>query len=62
MTNQRQCDCGRWPEADVGQWYRKGPDRLVHQMSTVPATINHEKAYCAWDADPGPSSPSRTYA
>ena len=29
-TNQRQCDHGRWPEANVGQQYRKGLDRLVH--------------------------------
>ena len=32
MTSQRQCDDGLWPEANVGQQYRKGPDRLVHQM------------------------------
>ena len=41
-TNQRQCDHGQWPEANVGQQYRKGPDRLVHQILTVPATINPE--------------------
>ena len=28
MTNQRQCDHGQWPEADVGQQYRgRGHDR-----------------------------------
>ena len=42
-TNQRQCDHGRWPEANVGQQYQKGPDRLVHQILTVPTTINPEK-------------------
>ena len=31
-TNQQQCDHGRWPEANVGWQYRKGPDRSVHQM------------------------------
>ena len=33
-----------------GQQYRKGPDRLVHQMLTVPATINPEKSLL-WDPD-----------
>ena len=37
------CDHGRWPEANVGQQYRKRPDRLMHQMLTVPMTINPEK-------------------
>ena len=46
MTNQWQCDHGRRPEANVGQRYQKGPDRLVHQMLTVLATINPEKACC----------------
>ena len=50
-----------WPEANVGQQYRKGPDYLVHQMLTVPTTINLERSLL-WDPDPGPSSPSRTYA
>ena len=26
-TNQRQFNHGRWPEANVGQQYRKGLDR-----------------------------------
>ena len=39
MTNQRQCDHRRWPEANVGQQYRKGPDHLVHQMLRVLATM-----------------------
>ena len=43
MTNQQQGDHGLWPEANVGQQYRKRPDRLVHQILTVPATINPEK-------------------
>ena len=43
MTNQRQCDCGRWPEVNVGQQYQKGQDRLVYQMLTASATINPEK-------------------
>ena len=37
--------------------YRKGPDRLMQQMLTVPAAINPEKSLL-WDPDPGPSSPS----
>ena len=60
-TNQRQCDHDIWPEANVGQQYRKGPDRLVEQMLTVLATINPEKSLL-WDPDLGPSSPSRTYS
>ena len=43
MTSQRQCNHGLWPEANVGQQYRKGPDRLVHQMLTVRTTINPDK-------------------
>ena len=43
MTNQRQCDHGQWAEANVGQQYRKGLDRLVHQILTVLETINPEK-------------------
>ena len=40
-TSQRECNHGRLPEASVGQQqYRKGPDRLVHQMLTVQATVN----------------------
>ena len=39
MTNQRQCNHGRWPEANVVQQYRSGPNRLVHQMLRVPATM-----------------------
>ena len=31
-TNQRRCNHGLWPEANVRQQYRKWPDRLVHQM------------------------------
>ena len=31
-TNQRQCDHSLWPEANVRQQYRKGPDHLVHQI------------------------------
>ena len=31
-----------------------GPDRLVHQILTVSATINPEKSLL-WDPDPGPS-------
>ena len=27
-TNQRQCDHDLWPEANVGQQYRKGQDRF----------------------------------
>ena len=50
-----------WPEANVEQQYRKGPDCLVHQMLTVLATINPEKSLL-WDLDLGPSSSSRTYA
>ena len=42
-TNQRQCDHGQWPEANIKQQYRKGPDCLVHQILTAPATINPEK-------------------
>ena len=42
--NQRQCDHRRWPEANVGQEYRKGPDRLVQQMSILPATSTLKKA------------------
>ena len=30
-TNQRQCDHGRWPAANVGQQHQKGPDRFVTQ-------------------------------
>ena len=60
-TNQQQYNHGLWPGAKVGQQYRKGPDCLVDQMLTVPATINPEKSLL-WDPDPGPSSPSRTYA
>ena len=60
-TNQRQCDHGQWPDASVGQQYRKGKDRLVHQMLTVLATVNPEKSL-VWDPDPSPSSFSRTYA
>ena len=60
-TNQQQWNHGRWPEANVGQQYRKGPDSLVYQMLTVPITINPEKSLL-WDPDPGPSTPSRIYA
>ena len=59
-TNQRQCDHGRWPEAKVRQQYQKGLDRLVHQILSVPTTINPEKGLL-WDPDPGPFSPSGTY-
>ena len=43
--NQRRCDHGQWPEANVGQHDRKGPDRLVviPMMLTSPVTINPEK-------------------
>ena len=61
MTNQRQCDHSLWPEANVGQQCRKGPNRLEHQMLTVLATINPKKSVL-WDPDPGQLSPSRTYA
>ena len=44
----------------LNRLYRKGRDRLVHQMLTVPVTINPEKSLL-WDPDPGPSSPSRTW-
>ena len=60
-TNQRQGNHDRWPEANVEQQYQKGPDRLVHHMLTVPAAINPDKSLL-WDPNPGPSSPSRTYA
>ena len=60
-TNKRQCDHGQWPEASVEQQSLKGLVCLVHHMSTVPATINPEKSLL-WDPDPGPFSPSRTYA
>ena len=43
MTNQRQCDHGRWPEANAEQQYRKGADPLVHQILTVLTTITPEK-------------------
>ena len=43
MTTQRPCDHGRWPEANVGQQYRKGPDHLMHPILTVLTTINPEK-------------------
>ena len=52
-TNQWQCDHGQWPEANVGQQYRKGPDLLVHQILTVPTTINPEK-WPAVGSRPGP--------
>ena len=42
-TNQRQCDHGRWLEANVGQQYRKGPDNLLRMMLTALITINVEK-------------------
>ena len=42
-TDQRQCNHGQWPGANVGQQYRKGPDRLVHLILTVPTTIDPEK-------------------
>ena len=51
-TNQRPCNHGWWPEANVGQQYRKRMDRLVRQMLTVPIKS------LLWDPDPGPSSPS----
>ena len=31
MTNERRCDHGGWLEANVGQQYKQGPDRLVRQ-------------------------------
>ena len=37
-----QCNHDRWPEANVGQQYQYGLDRLVYQMLTVPTTINPE--------------------
>ena len=36
-------------------------DRLVHQILTVLTTINPEKSLLL-DPEPGPSSPSTTYA
>ena len=32
MTNQRQCDHGRWPEANVGQQYRS-PQMLGNSLN-----------------------------
>ena len=49
-----------WSHLKILQ-YQKGPDRSVHQILTVLATINPEKGLL-WDPDPRPSSPSRTYA
>ena len=43
MTNQRQYDHGRWPEANAGQQYQNRLDCLEHQILTVPTTINPEK-------------------
>ena len=56
MTNQQQCNHGRWPQANIGQQYQKGPDLLVHQILAVATTINNEQGLL-WDPDPGPSSP-----
>ena len=41
MTNQRQCDHGQWLEANVGQQYRKGSDRLLH-LNDVNSTNNNQ--------------------
>ena len=40
---------------------RSGSDRSVHLMLAVLITINPEKGLL-WDPDPGPPSPSGTYA
>ena len=40
-TNQQQCDHGRWLEANVGQQYRKGSDRLL-RLHDVNSTDNNQ--------------------
>ena len=40
-TNQQQCDHGRWLEANVGQQYRKGLDRLL-RLNDVNSTDNNQ--------------------
>ena len=51
-TNQWQCDHGRWLEANAGQQYRKGPDRML-RLNDVNSTDNKQP----WklNPDPGPS-------
>ena len=63
-TNQRWCNHGRWLEANrqsyTTVWIRtrslSAPDG-----NSILITINPEKGLL-WDPDPGPSSPSGTYA
>ena len=42
MTSQQQCDHGQWEEANVGQQYRQGPDRLVLYARDVNSADNNQ--------------------